>query len=85
MLQARDSAGNNRTDSADRWGMGYSVQGSDIYEDMDLLPLGLGLYSTLITITTVGSGNALLEVYFKSKQACPYLKDWLRSIADLRL
>ena len=67
-MQARDAAGNNKTDSADRWAMRYWLVGGNVAEDVDLMPLGSGVYSATLLLNSVGSGNASLEVYLVDAQ-----------------
>lgn len=67
-MQARDAAENNKTDAADRWAVRYSVIGANLADDVDLLPLGSGLYSAPFNLLSVGLGNATMEIYLVDNQ-----------------
>ena len=67
-LQAADVAGNNRTDTAEGWGVRYSIPGAGLSEDIDMKPQGLGLYSTTLLITSVGHGIGSIEIYLSDSQ-----------------
>ena len=60
--QARDAAGNNRTDAADRWSVRYSVVGTSTAEEIDLPSLGGGVYSAPLNLLSIGSGSAQVDI-----------------------